>query len=145
MFVTNVLLVALAGNIQVLFIGWELVDLSSALLVAFFHERRAPVTNAFRVLAVYRISDVTMLSAAVLLQHAAGSGSLSLLFSGGIAAPGSSQGLASHTAAVIAILPIIAVAGKSALLPFSSWLPRAMEGPTSLAANRHRAHSLRGC
>ena len=46
MFVTGMLLVALAGNVAVLFIGWEFVGLSSALLVAFFHERPAAVSNA---------------------------------------------------------------------------------------------------
>jgi hypothetical protein len=80
MFVTGMLLVALAGNVVVLFIGWELVGLSSGLLVAFFQERPAAVSNAFRVLVVYRISDAAMLSAAVLLRHVAGTGSLSLLF-----------------------------------------------------------------
>ena len=82
MFVTGMLLVALAGNVAVLFIGWEFVGLSSALLVAFFHERPAAVSNAFRVLSVYRISDAAMLSAAVLLRHVAGTDSLSLLFGG---------------------------------------------------------------
>ena len=86
MFVTGMLLVALAGNVEVLFAGWEFVGLSSALLVAFFHERRAPVSNALRVLTVYRISDAAMLSAAVLLRHVAGTDSLSLLFSGAGAA-----------------------------------------------------------
>ena len=52
MFITGMLLVALAGNVEVLFVGWELVGLSSALLVGFFHERSAPVENAFRVLSV---------------------------------------------------------------------------------------------
>jgi NAD(P)H-quinone oxidoreductase subunit 5 len=63
MFVTGMLLVALAGNVEVLFAGWELVGLSSALLVAFFHERPAPAANALRVFSVYRISDAAMLSA----------------------------------------------------------------------------------
>jgi len=57
MFVTGMLLVALAGNVRVLFIGWEFVGLSSALLVAFFHERPAPLSNALRVFSVYRISS----------------------------------------------------------------------------------------
>ena len=52
MFVTGMVLVALAGNVAVLFIGWEFVGLSSALLVAFFHERPAALGNAFRVLSV---------------------------------------------------------------------------------------------
>jgi len=144
MFVTGMLLVALAGNVEVLFVGWELVGLSSALLVGFFHERPAPVANAFRVLTVYRISDAAMLSAAVLLRHSAGTDSLSLLFSG--ARGGSLSGLTGATTTAIAVLLIVAVAGKSALLPFSSWLPRAMEGPTPSSAVYYGSLSIHaGC
>jgi NADH-quinone oxidoreductase subunit L len=143
MFVTGMLLVALAGNVTVLFIGWELVGLSSALLVAFFHERPAAVSNAFRVVSVYRISDAAMLSAAVLLRHVAGTDSLSLLFGGGTT---STATLTTTHATLIAILLIVAVAGKSALLPFSSWLPRAMEGPTPSSAVYYGSLSIHaGC
>jgi NAD(P)H-quinone oxidoreductase subunit 5 len=144
MFVTGMLLVALAGNVEVLFIGWELVGLSSALLVAFFHERPAAVSNAFRVLSVYRISDAAMLSAAVMLRHAAGTDSLSLLFGG--AGGASAIRLTETDATIIAVLLIVAVAGKSALLPFSSWLPRAMEGPTPSSAVYYGSLSIHaGC
>ncbi|HYM26299.1 MAG TPA: proton-conducting transporter membrane subunit [Vicinamibacterales bacterium] len=147
MFVTGMLLVALAGNVEVLFIGWEFVGLSSALLVGFFHERPAPVANALRVFSVYRISDAAMLSAAVLLRSAAGTDSLALLFSGGIrGVTTTALGLTPSTATVIAVLLIVAVAGKSALLPFSSWLPRAMEGPTPSSAVYYGALSIHaGC
>jgi NAD(P)H-quinone oxidoreductase subunit 5 len=144
MFVTGMLLVALAGNVEVLFIGWEFVGLSSALLVGFFQERPAPVSNALRVLSVYRISDAAMLSAAVLLRHIAGTDSLSLLFGGTRAA--STVALTGTHATVIAVLLIVAVAGKSALLPFSSWLPRAMEGPTPSSAVYYGSLSIHaGC
>jgi NADH-quinone oxidoreductase subunit L len=144
MFVTGMLLVALAGNIEVLFIGWEFVGLSSALLVAFFHGRPAPVSNALRVFSVYRISDAAMLTAAVLLRHIAGTDSLSLLF-GGVRS-GSAAGLTGTSATIIAMLLIVAVAGKSALLPFSSWLPRAMEGPTPSSAVYYGSLSIHaGC
>jgi NAD(P)H-quinone oxidoreductase subunit 5 len=144
MFVAGMLLVALAGNVEVLFIGWEFVGLSSALLVAFFHERPAAAANALRVLSVYRISDAAMLSAAVLLRHVAGTDSLSLLFGGGGAA--STIGLTGGHATTIAVLLIVAVAGKSALLPFSSWLPRAMEGPTPSSAVYYGSLSIHaGC
>jgi NADH-quinone oxidoreductase subunit L len=83
------------------------------------------------VLSVYRISDAAMLSAAVLLRHVAGSDSLSLLFGRSAA---STIGLSGGNATIIAVLLIVAVACKSALLPFSSWLPRAMEGPTPSSA-----------
>ena len=145
MFLTGMLLVALAGNVAVLFVGWELVGLSSALLVGFFHERPAPVSNALRVLSVYRISDAAMLSAAVMLRSIAGTDSLALLFSGGIGAV-SSVGLTQTSATIIALLLIVAVAGKSALLPFSSWLPRAMEGPTPSSAVYYGSLSIHaGC
>jgi NAD(P)H-quinone oxidoreductase subunit 5 len=142
MFVTGMLLVALAGNVAVLFIGWEFVGLSSALLVAFFHDRPAAVSNAFHVIAVYRISDAALLSAAVLLRHVAGTGSLMLLFGG----EGSTSSLTAGNATLIAILLIVAVACKSALLPFSSWLPRAMEGPTPSSAVYYGSLSIHaGC
>src|SRR5438132_7640651 len=144
MFVTGMLLVALAGNVEVLFIGWEFVGLSSALLVAFFHGRPVPVSNALRVLSVYRISDAAMVAAAVLLRHVAGTGSLSLLF-GGVGS-GSTASLTGSSATLIALLLIVAVAGKSALLPFSSWLPRAMEGPTPSSAVYYGSLSIHaGC
>ncbi len=143
MFVVGMLLVALAGNVAVLFIGWELVGLSSALLVAFFHERPAAVSNAFRVISVYRISDAALLAAAVLLRHVAGTGSLALLFGGGTTSP---TALTTTHATIIAVLLIVAVACKSALLPFSSWLPRAMEGPTPSSAVYYGSLSIHaGC
>jgi NAD(P)H-quinone oxidoreductase subunit 5 len=143
MFVTGMLLLALAGNVAVLFIGWELVGLSSALLVAFFQDRPAAVSNAFRVISVYRISDAAMLSAAVLLRHIAGNGSLAMLFGVGTAA---APVLTVANATSIAVLLIVAVACKSALLPFSSWLPRAMEGPTPSSAVYYGSLSIHaGC
>jgi NADH-quinone oxidoreductase subunit L len=143
MFATGMMLVALAGSMEVLFTGWEFLGLSSTLLVGFFHERPAPVRNALRVFAVYRVSDAAMLSSAVLLHHVAGTGSLSLIVSGSGA---STAQLSSTQATVIALLLLVAVAGKSALLPFSGWLPRAMEGPTPSSAVYYGALSIHaGC
>jgi NAD(P)H-quinone oxidoreductase subunit 5 len=143
MFLLGITLVALAGSIEVLFAGWELLGLSSALLVGFFHERPAPVNNALRVFAVYRASDAAMLGAAVLLHHWAGSGSLPLLFSKG---SGAELALSPGQLLAITVLITVAVAGKSALLPFSGWLPRAMEGPTPSSAVYYGALSIHaGC
>jgi NAD(P)H-quinone oxidoreductase subunit 5 len=143
-FVLGVQLVALAGSIEVLFAGWELLGLSSSLLIAFFHERRSPVTNGLRVFAIYRVSDAAMLVAAVLVHHAVGSGSLSTLFRVGTLAAidtGSRPLLAP-----IAFFILLAAAGKSALVPFSGWLPRAMEGPTPSSAVYYGALSVHaGC
>jgi NADH-quinone oxidoreductase subunit L len=142
-FVGGLELVALAGSVEVLFAGWEILGLSSALLVAFFHDRPAPVDNAFRVLTFYRIGDACMLTAAVLLHHWAGSDSLSLLFSGDA---GRLARLDAGSVVVIAVLILAAAAAKSALLPFSTWLPRAMEGPTPSSAVYYGALSVHaGC
>ncbi|TMQ69455.1 MAG: hypothetical protein E6K80_11630 [Candidatus Eisenbacteria bacterium] len=106
-------------------------------------KRPAAVANAFRVASVYRISDAAMLSAAVMLHHVAGTNSLSLLFGRDRA---STTSLTAANATIIAVLLIVAVAGKSALLPFSSWLPRAMEGPTPSSAVYYGSLSVHaGC
>jgi NADH:ubiquinone oxidoreductase subunit 5 (subunit L)/multisubunit Na+/H+ antiporter MnhA subunit len=144
MFALGMELVALAGNVEALFVGWELVGLSSALLIAYFHERPGPVSNALRVFSVYRLSDAAMLAAAVLLTHVAGSGSRALLLGAGGRASAAGPGAAAAT--VIALLLVVAAAGKSALVPFSGWLPRAMEGPTPSSAVYYGSLSIHaGC
>jgi NAD(P)H-quinone oxidoreductase subunit 5 len=141
-FALGMQMVALAGSIEVLFAGWELVGLSSALLVAFFHERPAAVGNGLRVFAFYRLSDAAMLIAAALVHLYAGDGSLLWIF-GARDAP---SGLSELQATLIGVFLVVAVAGKSALLPLSSWLPRAMEGPTSSSAVYYGSLSVHaGC
>jgi NAD(P)H-quinone oxidoreductase subunit 5 len=142
MFVVGIGFIALAGSIEVLFVGWELLGLSSALLVGFFHERKAPVNNALHVFAVYRLSDAAMLAAAVLVHRWVGSGSLVQFFS----ADSASTTLGEGQALAITLLLVVAVAGKSALWPLSGWLPRAMEGPTPSSAVYYGALSIHaGC
>ncbi len=143
-FVLGVQLVALAGSIEVLFAGWELLGLSSSMLIAFFHERREPVANAMRVYSIYRVSDASMLIAAVLIHHVVGSGSLSTLFRVGTVGAVEAQG--SMQVVAIAFFFLLAAAGKSGLVPFSGWLPRAMEGPTPSSAVYYGALSVHaGC
>jgi NAD(P)H-quinone oxidoreductase subunit 5 len=72
LFLLGMIVTSLAGTIETLFAGWELVGLSSALLVAFFHERTAPVWNGLRVWTVYRIADAAFLVATVALHHLTG-------------------------------------------------------------------------
>lgn len=142
-FVLGILMIALAGSIEVLFTGWELIGLSSALLVGFFHDRPAPISNGLRVFAAYRLSDAALLAAAVFVHHRTGDGSLAGMFSiEGTGIPA----LSGRDATVVGALLIAAVAGKSALLPFSGWLPRAMEGPTPSSAVYYGSLSVHaGC
>ncbi|MDA0810603.1 MAG: proton-conducting transporter membrane subunit, partial [Planctomycetota bacterium] len=74
MFLLGMTVSSLAGTIETLFFGWELVGLSSALLIAFFHERPGPVRNGHRVWTVYRVADAAFLIAALTLHHLTGAG-----------------------------------------------------------------------
>lgn len=140
-FLTGIVIAFLAGTVETLFAGWELVGLSSALLVAFFHERPAPVRNGLGVWTFYRISDAALLVAAVLLHHWTGTGEFHRLF-GSTPWPTDHSSLSWAHAIVVGGLLLVAAAGKSALVPFSGWLPRAMEGPTPSSAIFYGALSV---
>lgn len=140
-FLLAMIVTSLAGTIETLFFGWELVGLSSALLVAFFHERRAPVVNGLRVWSVYRVADAAFLLAAVALHHLTGGGDFLKLMGSGPWPQGTAE-LSSDQALFVGILLLVAAAGKSGLVPFSGWLPRAMEGPTASSAIFYGALSV---
>ncbi len=133
LFLLGMTVSSLAGTIETLFLGWELVGLSSALLVGFFHEHINPVRNGQRVWCVYRIADAAFLIAALTLHHLTGAGDFDGLMGSGSWPEGQATISESH-ALFVGLLLLIAVAGKSALVPFSGWLPRAMEGPTPSSA-----------
>ncbi len=141
LFVLGMVTASLAGTIETLFFGWELVGVSSAMLVAFFHERLAPVRNGLRVWIVYRISDAALLIAAVVLHHLHGEGDFAAIM-GTQPWPLGQAAISSSQALIVGLLLLLAAAGKSALVPFSGWLPRAMEGPTPSSAVFYGALSV---
>lgn len=140
-FLFGMIVASVAGTIETLFFGWELVGLSSALLVAYFQERTAPVVNGQRVWSIYRIADAAFLIAAVTLHHRTGEGDFGVLMGSG-PWPEGLAALSSNQALIIGLLLLAAAAGKSALIPFSGWLPRAMEGPTPSSAVFYGALSV---
>lgn len=121
-------LMVLGGSIELLFIGWEIVGITSVLLVGFFHERHGPVQAAIRVLVTYRVCDVGLLLAGVRLHHWLGTTVWVDVFAGAAATPLALSG------AVVALGLVFAAMGKSAQFPLGGWLPRAMEGPTASSA-----------
>jgi NAD(P)H-quinone oxidoreductase subunit 5 len=141
LFASGIALVILGGSIELVFAGWELVGASSALLVAFFHERPLPVRNGLRTLVVYRVTDVGLVAAAVLLHHALGTGEFGA-FVGSEPWPGGQSPLTGGTATAVALLLCLSAMGKCAQIPFSGWLPRAMEGPTPSSAIFYGALSV---
>ena len=140
-FLLGMVVSSLAGTIETLFFGWELVGLSSALLVAYFHERPNPVLNGQRVWTVYRFADAAFLIAALALHHLTGAGDFEGLMGTGPWPEGHATISSSH-ALFVGLLLLVAAAGKSALVPFSGWLPRAMEGPTPSSAVFYGALSV---
>ena len=126
-------LAILSGNFETLFIGWEIIGISSFLLIAFYRERYLPVKNAFKVFSIYRIGDVGLLLAMWASHH---------LFHENITFMKLNnyelvnEHLQNHSfiGVFIALCLACAAAAKSAQIPFSSWLPRAMEGPTPSSA-----------
>lgn len=141
LFELGMVLTSLAGTIETLFVGWELVGLSSVLLVGYFHERPAPVRNGLRVWIVYRVSDAALLLAAIVMHHLPGEGDFVALL-GANPWPEGNTALTGRSALAVGLLLMIAAAGKSALIPFSGWLPRAMEGPTPSSAIFYGALSV---
>lgn len=141
MFLLGIVVSFVAGTVETLFAGWELVGLSSAFLVAFFHERPVPVRNGLRVWSVYRFADAAFLIAAVILHRLTGEGDFHNLMGTG-PWPFGQASLTHAQAFFVGLLLLIAAAGKSALVPFSGWLPRAMEGPTPSSAIFYGALSI---
>lgn len=149
LFGAGVELVVLAGNLDLLYFGWEIVGLASALLIAFFRERAKPVEHGLRAFATYRACDMGLLAAAVLLHHTTGSAAVSLATPGSasLTAPGAvwagfSGPADAVPAALIGFLLLWAAMGKSAQVPIGGWLPRAMEGPTPSSAIFYGAISI---
>lgn len=140
-FLLGMVVSSLAGTIETLFFGWELVGLSSALLIAYFHERPGPVRNGHRVWTVYRFADAAFLIAALTLHHLTGAGDFDGLMGAG-AWPEGVAAIEPRHALIVGLLLLVAAAGKSGMVPFSGWLPRAMEGPTPSSAVFYGALSV---
>ena len=142
LFVLGMVVTSLAGTIETLFAGWELVGLSSALLVAFFQERQAPRGTACGSGSIYRVSDAALLLAAVVDAPPPRARATSTSCWGPGSGRRSCPALTAGQALVVGLLVLVAAAGKSALVPFSGWLPRAMEGPTPSSAVFYGALSV---
>ena len=122
-----------SGNFETLFIGWEVLGISSFLLIAFYRERYLPVKNSLKVFFIYRIGDVGLILAMWLSHHLWHE---NISFAKLREAALVSHELMNHSVegVLVSVLVLLAAYAKSAQVPFSSWLPRAMEGPTPSSA-----------
>ena len=134
-FVFSMLLLVLAGNLLLLFAGWEGVGLASTLLIGFWCRRQEPPRAAKKAWIVNRIGDMGLLLglliAFTLFQ------TLNILSIQKEAA--SFEAGTSLWISALAATLFIGAAGKSAQLPLHIWLPDAMEGPTPVSALIHAA------
>ena len=140
LFAFGALIVFTAASLDLLIAGWEIVGITSVLLIGFFQYRREPVQNALRVFGTYRIADLNILLAVFLAHHWFGTAAWDGMFTGEW--PSHVNALAGPAATVIAVLLVFAASGKSAQGPFCGWLPRAMEGPTPSSAVFYGAISV---
>ena len=126
-------LTILSGNLETLFIGWEMLGISSFLLIAFYRNRYLPVKNAVKVFSIYRIGDIGIILAMWMSHHLWHE---NITFAKLRDYELVSSHLQGHSwiGVVISLALVMTAAAKSAQLPFSSWLPRAMEGPTPSSA-----------
>jgi NADH-quinone oxidoreductase subunit L len=134
-------IVIFAGNLETLFIGWEILGISSFLLIAFYRNRYLPVKNAVKIFSIYRVGDVGLILAMWMSHHLWHENITFLKLANDQLV---SAQLESHTmiGVFISLMILITAAAKSAQLPFSSWLPRAMEGPTPSSAIFYGALSV---
>lgn len=135
LFVAAMLVLVLADNLLLLFVGWEGVGLCSYLLVGFWHADPANGAAARKAFVVTRVGDTAMaLGMFLLFLH------LGTLDMQALVANAATTWETGNAVATIACLLIVGGAvGKSAQLPLQTWLPDAMAGPTPVSALIHAA------
>ena len=143
-FAFSMLGIVLANNLIQIFIFWELVGLSSYLLIGYWFEKPEASDAGKKAFLTTRVGDVGFLLGILLLfgwLQAGGEGTfnfltLERLFRGiALAGTGAAPGLLT----AVAVLIFLGVIGKSAQFPLHVWLPDAMEGPTPVSALIHAA------
>ncbi|CAN5538711.1 NADH-quinone oxidoreductase subunit L [soil metagenome] len=132
LFAASMLLLVLADNLLLLYVGWEGVGLCSYLLIGFWFERPLAADAAKKAFIVNRIGDFAFLLGIFLLTATVGSLTVGQI---NAAAGGMSAGIATTAA----LLLFAGATGKSAQIPLYVWLPDAMEGPTPVSALIHAA------
>ena len=139
LFVFFMLILVLANNYALMFVGWEGVGLCSYLLIGFYFHRKSATNAANKAFLVNRVGDAAFIIGMLLIFTTLGTLQFTeigpRLEAGGFSAETAGFGMLS----VITLLLFIGATGKSAQLPLYVWLPDAMEGPTPVSALIHAA------
>jgi NADH-quinone oxidoreductase subunit L len=134
LFAASMLLLVLADNVVLMFVGWEGVGLCSYLLIGFWFERDAAANAAKKAFIVNRIGDFSFMLGIFLFAFTVGS----VAFRDINAAP-EAGAMSAGLCTIGALLMFGGAVGKSAQIPLYVWLPDAMEGPTPVSALIHAA------
>jgi len=132
LFVASMLLLVLADNYLVLFVGWEGVGLASYLLISFWQHKPSAAVAGKKAFVVNRVGDLGMSVAIMLMLAAFGSSAFVDVNAGAAEMPAT-------MATIMGLLLLLGACGKSAQVPLQSWLLDAMEGPTPVSALIHAA------
>jgi NADH-quinone oxidoreductase subunit L len=134
-FVFSMLLLVLAANFFLLIVGWAFVGAASYLLISFWYRRQTATRAGIKAFVINHVGDIGLtLGAFFILKH---SGTLDFLGTFKQAEELGSQHHGDLTAGLILLL--VGAFAKSAQIPFHTWLPDAMEGPTPVSALIHAA------
>lgn len=135
LFVASMLILVLADNLVLMYLGWEGVGLCSYLLIGFWYEEKKNGDAARKAFIVTRVGDTAMAIGLFMLFDAFGTLTINeILTRAPHAWTTGSQG-----AVIIALLLLGGAVGKSAQLPLQTWLPDAMAGPSPVSALIHAA------
>jgi NADH-quinone oxidoreductase subunit L len=140
LFLFSMLVLVLADNFLLLFVGWEGVGLCSYLLIGYYFERKSAADAGKKAFIVNRIGDVGFILGVLLIFSAFGTLNFDQVFGQIASSPeryAPEAGIGILTA--IALLLFVGATGKSAQVPLYVWLPDAMEGPTPVSALIHAA------
>ncbi|GAA0341869.1 NADH-quinone oxidoreductase subunit L [Streptomyces blastmyceticus] len=132
LFLAAMLLLVLADNYLLLYVGWEGVGLASYLLIGFWQHKPSAATAAKKAFLVNRVGDMGLSIAIMLMFTTFGTFAF-----GPVLAHATDAGQGKLTA--IGLMLLLAACGKSAQVPLQSWLGDAMEGPTPVSALIHAA------
>jgi NADH:ubiquinone oxidoreductase subunit 5 (subunit L)/multisubunit Na+/H+ antiporter MnhA subunit len=130
LFLAGMLLIVLAGNAVLTFVGWELAGVSSYLLIGYAYDRPVPTGNALYAFLTNRIGDAGFILGISLAAWWLGT----VEWSGLAAWAHDAEHFNKVTARLLVLGFLVAALAKSAQLPFSAWIARALEGPTPSSA-----------
>lgn len=143
LFTTSMLGLVLADNLLYLFVFWELVGLSSYVLIGHWYEKKSASNAAIKAFITTRVGDIGMLLGMLICYWKVGSLQYVDVFAAvgelNLFAVGTESFLGVDWQTLAGIGLFLGAMGKSAQFPFHVWLPDAMEGPTPVSALIHAA------